>query len=75
MGEVLTLEEMKSRYDGEWVLVEEPEVDEHLRVVRGRVVVHNADRDELDREATKLRPKHSASLCFQEAAKGTAFVL
>ena len=65
MSEVLTYEEIKGRYDGEWVLVEAPELDEHIQVVRGKVIAHSASREEMDREMLALRPKHSARLCFR----------
>ncbi|MBV9849500.1 MAG: hypothetical protein JO250_07415 [Armatimonadetes bacterium] len=75
MNEVLTLDEMKARYDGEWVLVEDPELDEHIRVVRGKVIAHSADRDEMDRKAIELHLKHSASLCFKKTPEGMVYVL
>lgn len=75
MNEILTYDEMKSRFDGEWVLVEDPEVDEHMRVLRGRVISHSTDRDEMDRQAIALRPQHSASLCFKKKPAGTAYIL
>ena len=75
MSEVLSIEEMKSRYAGEWVLIAEPEVDEHLRVQRGRVVAHDADRDLVDRQALTLRLSRSASLCFKQPPPGMAYIL
>lgn len=46
MGQVLTLEEIQSRFDTEWDLVEDPELNDALEVVRGKVVWHSKDRDE-----------------------------
>ena len=51
MSEVMTREELEARFDSEWVLLEDPEVDEQSRVVRGRVVCHSKDRDEVYRKA------------------------
>ena len=51
MQEILTIAEIEKRYDGEWVLIENPEVDVNLDIVRGRVVYHNVDRDEFDRKS------------------------
>ena len=45
MNEVLTRAEMKEQFNGEWVLVADPEVDEYHEVQRGRVVYHGTDRD------------------------------
>jgi hypothetical protein len=61
-NETLTIEEIYARYDSEWVLVQDPEVNEHLEVVRGKVVWHSNDRDEVDRKAIELRLKSSATL-------------
>lgn len=64
MAEVLTRAEIEAKYDGEWVFIGDPEFDEQMRVVSGRVLVHNKDRDEFDRQALALapRPKEGAFL-------------
>ena len=43
-GEFLSEQEIGERFPGEWVLVEEAELDSELRVVRGRVVSHNQSK-------------------------------
>ena len=58
----LTMEEIRSRYDGEWVIIDEPELDEHLQVLQGAVVFHSPDRLEVDRKSVELMLKHSAVL-------------
>jgi hypothetical protein len=75
MAEILTLDEMKARFDSEWVLVVDPEVDEQLRVVRGKVAYHSKNRDELDRKMIELRPKSSATLYTGKMPDNTAIVL
>ena len=75
MGEVLTAEEIEVRFDSEWVLVGDPETDEHLKVLRGTVLWHSKDRDEMYRKAIELRPKRSAFLYTGKMPKGTAIVL
>jgi hypothetical protein len=35
MAEILTLEEMARRYDGEWLLIAYTKLDEDLNVLRG----------------------------------------
>ena len=62
MNETLTMDEIQSRYDSEWVLVEDPELTKELKVVRGKVVWHSKDRDEVYQKAIELRPKHAAFL-------------
>ena len=45
MNEVLTRAEMETQFEGEWVLIAEPEMDENQDVRRGRVVFHGKDRE------------------------------
>ena len=75
MDEVLTREEIYSRFPAEWVLLADPEVDEHQRVVRGRVICHSKDRDEVDRKAIELRLKSSAFLYTGAMPENTAIVV
>ncbi|MBV9849502.1 MAG: hypothetical protein JO250_07425 [Armatimonadetes bacterium] len=62
MNEVLTRPEIERQYRDEWILVADPETDEHLNVTRGEVVAHSKDRDEVYQKAVELRLKHSAFL-------------
>jgi len=75
MSDILTMAEIKARFDSEWVLVEDPQTDEFLEVERGKVRFHSKDRDEVYREAVKLRPKRFAMLYTGVIPKDTAIVL
>ncbi len=75
MSEILTMAEIKARFDSEWVLVEDPQTDECLEVERGGVRFHSKECDEVSREAVKLRPKRFAMLYTGELHKDTAIVL
>jgi hypothetical protein len=75
MTEILTIAEIKARYDSEWVLVQDPKTDETLEVKSGRVRFHSKDRDEVYREAVKLRPKRFAMLYTGTIPKNTAVAL
>jgi hypothetical protein len=61
IDEILTVKEIEERYPSEWVLIEDPEVDQQLDVIRGRVVWHSRNRDEVDSKAIELRPKSPAT--------------
>ena len=37
MDEVLTMKEIKERYDGEWVLLEDPVKNDRNQTVRGKL--------------------------------------
>lgn len=60
MNETLTLAEMEKRFCWEWVLVEDPQTDEYLKVQSGRIRYHSNSRDEVYRKAAELRPKRCA---------------
>ena len=75
MNEILDIDEINRRFASEWVLIYEPEVDEDLNVLRGKVVFHTKDRDELDRNAVRLGLRHSARLYTGTLPPNTAIVL
>ncbi|PSB45520.1 hypothetical protein C7B80_16840 [Cyanosarcina cf. burmensis CCALA 770] len=47
ISEIFTFEEMQRRYAGAWVSIAELESDENMQVVRGQVLAHSANRDEV----------------------------
>ena len=75
MEKVMTLEEIESRFDSEWVLVGDPRTNEALEVLGGRVLHHSKDRDEIYRRAVALRPGRCAVLYTGEIPEDTAIVL
>ena len=75
MSQVLTIAEIESAYESEWVLVEDPQTDEALEVVRGAVLCHSKDRDEVYRKAVELRPGRFAMLYTGRIPEDTAIVL
>ena len=75
MTREMTLTEIKSEFDSEWVLVGDPMTDEALNVLEGRVLHHSKDRDEVYRKAVSLRPKRSAIVYTGQIPEGTAVVL
>jgi hypothetical protein len=75
MEEEMTIAEIESQFDSEWVLVEEPETNEQLEVIKGRVLHHSKDREEVYRKAVTLRPKRSAILYTGTIPEDTVVVL
>ena len=75
MAEILSIQEIQSRYDGEWVLIGDPEVDASLVVQRGSVLWHSKNRDEVYRQARLLKPKHCAFLFVGRLPKDVEVVL
>lgn len=62
--EILTMDEIKQRFDSEWVLVSDPELDEDFNVLSGKVICHHKDRTVFDSETLNIKPfpKESAFL-------------
>jgi len=75
MNEILPIEQIRKKYKSEWILVEDPEVTKDLEVIRGKVVWHSKDRDEVYRKAIELRPKHPAFLYTGKIPKDMVIVL
>jgi hypothetical protein len=47
MAEILTIEEMAQRYDGEWLLIAYTEMDEDFNVIRGEVIAHSPNQEDI----------------------------
>lgn len=75
MEREMTIAEIESQFDSEWVLVEEPETNEQLEVIKGRVLHHSKDREEVYRKAVNLRPRRSAILYTGTIPADTVVVL
>ena len=75
MNEILTIAEIEEQFESEWVLIEGPQTNATLEVLRGKVCYHSKDRDEVYREAVKLRPKRFAMLYTGTIPKDTAIIL
>jgi hypothetical protein len=75
MKEMLTISQIETKFDSEWVLVQDPVTNSLLEVISGEVLFHSKDRDEVYRKAVKLRPKKFAMLRIGKLPKDTAIVL
>lgn len=64
MDDYLTMEEIRQRFDGEWVLINQPAKDERRLVVGGRVIAHSKDPDEVSRRAGELPPPINIAIFF-----------
>lgn len=75
MNEILTIAQIEKRFNSEWVLVEDPQTNEALEVLRGTVRWHSKDRDEVYRKAIELQPRRFAMLYTGKMPEKTAIVL
>ncbi len=75
MDDILTIAEIESQFNSEWVLIEDPQTNESLEVQSGKVLYHGKDRDEFDRKVLEFRPKRFAVLYTGKIPEGMEFVL
>jgi hypothetical protein len=75
MVQVLTIEQIGSQFDSEWVLLADPVVDGGGQITGGKVVAHSKDRDEVYRKDIELRLKVSATLFTGKMAHDSAIIL
>ena len=62
MVKMMTIAEIESQFDAEWVLVENPLTNDALEVQGGTVLYHGKNRDEFDRKVLEFKPKRFAVL-------------
>jgi hypothetical protein len=75
MNQVMTIENIKSQFESEWVLIEDPQTSDELEVLGGKVLHHSKDRDKVYRKAVSLRPRRSAVVYTGEIPEDTAVIL
>lgn len=75
IDEELTIEEIEARFDQEWVLINDPVLDEQHRVVKGRVRFHSQDREQFDNAAGRLRTNSIAIEFVGSPPEGVRFLL
>jgi len=73
MEEIMTIEEIENRFDSEWVLIGDPQTDELLEVLSGKVLWHSSDRDEIHRKAMELHPRRFTVLHIGEPLEGMEY--
>jgi hypothetical protein len=72
---ILTLEEIREQYAGEWVLIEYVELDEDMQIVRGRVLAHSPDVEQIYRKLPSLRNQQVAIEYLGQVPEDVAVIL
>ena len=75
MNEVLTWAEIEEQFDGEWVLIEDPETTPVLEILWGKVVFHGKDKNKLHQRMRELRPQRSAIIFVGEPPEDLEYLL
>ena len=77
---VMTYTEMEEAFDGEWVLIGEPDLTPMLEVIRGAVLAHDENREAVYEALWRLQeagtaPNEFAVWYFGEAPDDVDFLL
>jgi hypothetical protein len=75
MSQVMSMQEIRDRFAGEWVLIGYEELDEYLNVLRGEVLAHSVHRDEIYQRLLSLEGKRIAIEYLGEIPEDLAVVL
>lgn len=75
MDKVMSWSEIKEAFDGEWVLIEDPEFTDTRVFVRGRVIFHSKDRAEISVKMKELPRMHHAIKHIGGLPEGLEMVL
>ncbi len=75
MSKIMTFEEIKQSYDGEWVLIAYTETDENLQVIKGKVIVHSANKEDIYQALESTQEKPLAIEYIGQVPEDIAFIL
>ena len=75
MPQALSIEEIRTKYPDEWVIVVDPVLGRGSTVRRGKVVAHSKNRSTVDRALLRRKPKRWASLYTGELPEDAAVAL
>jgi hypothetical protein len=70
MAEILTWEEITQKFHGEWLLIVQAELDETLGIIRGQVIAHSPNQDEIY-NSLHLRQGRDASIEYVGEVSGS----
>ncbi len=60
MSALMTFEEIKQNYDREWVLIAYTSTDENLQVIKGKVLAHSLNKEEIYQALESATEEHLA---------------
>ena len=75
MHDILSFSDIKEQFVSEWVLIEDPETSDDLNIIKGKILYHSKDRDEVYRKAREIGPTHSAIIFTGTLPDNVAVIL
>jgi hypothetical protein len=75
MSLIMTFEEIQRNYDGEWVLIAYTETDENLQVIKGEVIAHSNNKEEIYQALESAQDRPLAIEYMGQVPEDIAFIL
>lgn len=75
MGKVMTWAEIEEAFDGEWVLIEDPETTSAPQIIRGKVIFHSKSRAEVHERMMELPKLNHAVMFIGQPSENVVFAL
>ncbi|MDJ0901270.1 MAG: hypothetical protein QNJ55_20940 [Xenococcus sp. MO_188.B8] len=60
MSDLMTFEEIQQNYDGEWALIAYTATDENSPVIKGKVLAHSLNKEEIYQALESVTEEHLA---------------
>ena len=70
LDSVMTIEQLDKRFEAEWILLGDPEMEGDTHVLGGRVLAHSDNRDEVYRAAIRLKTAALRVSLYRASARG-----
>ena len=75
IDEIMTRDEMEARFESEWVLINDPVLDEENRIISGRVRFHSPDKAAMHEAVKRLGSDFIATEFMGTPPVGMQFML
>ena len=75
MSKIMTFEEIRQNYDGQWVLIAYSETDEELKAINGIVIAHSANKEDIYQALEKAIEQPLAIEYMGRVPEDLAFIL
>ena len=75
MSAIMTFEEIQQHYDGEWVLISYTETDENLQLIKGEVIAHSPNKEEIYQALESAKDQPLAIEYMGQVPEDIAFIL
>ena len=63
MSKILSLAEIKSKFNAQWILIADPDTNENLEIKSGKVLAYSESKDEIYDKARQFSLKYSSIAC------------